>query len=142
MQLVKQLMTTHLHTHLPTDTLRDAEKTMAGHHIRHIPVVDEEGKLCGLMSQREFLTEAFRITDKFGAHHLQEYLSKTGISQCMQHEVVTVTPDTSLQQAGESLRANCRQGCVLVTDEHKVLVGMLTSQDFVKLAITLLQQNN
>ena len=68
MQYVHELMKTGLMTHTPEDTLRDAEKTMGEHHIRHLPVVDPDGKLVGLMSQREFLAEAFRITDKFGAN--------------------------------------------------------------------------
>lgn len=138
MKLVSELMTTELLSHTPSDTLRDAEKTMGEHHIRHIPVVDEQGKLVGLMSQREFLAEAFRITDRFGAHHLQDYLGKTLISQCMQTSPVTVTPATTLKEAGETLRANRRQGCLLVVDDQNRLVGMLTSQDFVKLAVTLL----
>lgn len=138
MKHVSDLMTTELLSHKPGDTLRDAEHSMAQHHIRHIPVVDDNGKLCGLMSQREFLAEAFRITDKFGAHHLQDYLGKTLISQCMQTQVVTVGPDTPLKDAGETLRANRRQGCLLVVDDQNQLVGLLTSQDFVKLAIHLL----
>lgn len=138
MKLVSDLMTTTLLTHKPGDSLRDAEHTMAQHHIRHIPVVDEHNVLCGLMSQREFLAEAFRITDKFGAHHLQDYLGKTLIEQCMQTQIATVGPATTLKEAGETLGANRRQGCLLVIDDQNHLVGMLTSQDFVKLAIHLL----
>jgi CBS domain-containing membrane protein len=139
MKRVSELMTTELLSHQPGDTLRDAEQTMAQHHIRHIPIVDEQGQLCGLMSQREFLAEAFRITDKFGAHHLKDYLGKTLISQCMQTRIATVKPETLLKEAGETLRANRRQGCLLVVDNENFLVGMLTSQDFVKLAVHLLE---
>ncbi|WP_221797645.1 CBS domain-containing protein [Oceanobacter mangrovi] len=141
MKYVHELMKTEVITHLPSDTLRDAEATMGTHQIRHVPVVDADGKLLGLMSQREFLTEAFRITDKFGAHLLQEYLAKTPIEQCMQQDLVTSGPETLLKEAADIIHDNRRQGCVLVVDEEGYLEGLLTSLDFVKLAARLLPDN-
>ncbi|UXD88814.1 CBS domain-containing protein [Thalassolituus hydrocarboniclasticus] len=139
MKLVSDLMTRELLTHLPDDTLQDAEQTMARHKIRHIPVVDNEGKVFGLLSQKEFLTEAFRITDKFGAHNLQTYLAQTKLSSCINTEVQTIAADMPLAAAGQQLRSS-RQGCLLVTDSENHLIGLLSSKDFVRLAIELLEQ--
>ncbi len=137
MKLVRDLMTRELLTHKPDDTLQDAEHTMGEHQIRHIPVVDEDGKIAGLVSQKEFLSEAFRITDKFGAHNLPSYLAKTPLKQCMKTDVITVGEDMPLTEAGQLLREK-KQGCLLVTDADNRLSGMLSSQDFVRLAIELL----
>ena len=138
MKYVHELMKTELLTHLPSDSLRDAEKTMGEHKIRHLPIVDEDGVLLGLLSQREFLAEAFRITDKFGAHHLQEYLAKTPIEQCMQTEPEGIAADALLKDAAMLIRENRKQGCALVVGADNKLQGLLTSQDFVKLAMDLL----
>lgn len=138
MKHVHELMKTELLTHTPDETLRDAEQTMGEHKIRHLPIVDGDGHLVGLMSQKEFLAEAFKITDKFGAHHLQEYLAKTTIDKCMQTELHTVKADSLLKDAAELIRSNRHQGCALVVDDSNKLVGLLTSQDFVKLAAELL----
>ncbi|MGB1090550.1 MAG: HPP family protein [Oceanobacter sp.] len=141
MKTVSELMTRELQTHLPSDSLKDVEDTMAKYHIRHVPVLDEEGVLQGLISQREFLAEAFRITDKFGSHLLPDYLAKTPASKCMKKEPVTVSADLALGEAGQILRDNRGQGCLLVTNEGGHLEGLLTSQDFVRLAVHLLNES-
>lgn len=140
MKYVEELMTQELVTHQPEDSLRDAETTMAQYRIRHIPVVNADNRLLGLMSQREFLSEAFRITDKFGSHHLSDYLAKTQLEDAMATNLTCVQPATPLHQAGKILQENRAQGCLLVTDDKGILVGLLTSQDFVTLAIQLLEQ--
>ncbi len=140
MKLVSDLMTCKLLTHLPDDTLQGAEQTMGRHQIRHIPVVDAEGKIFGLLSQKEFLTEAFRITDKFGAHNLQTYLAQTKLRSCINTNVQTVPADMPLATAGQLL-CSSRQGCLLVTDSDNHLIGLLSSKDFVRLAIKLLEQD-
>jgi len=140
MKLVRDLMTKDLLTHTPEETLQAVERTMAEHQIRHIPVVDAEGNIAGLLSQKEFLAEAFRITDKFGAHNLQSYLAKTPISQCMKKDVSTVSPDMPLAEAGKMLREK-RHGCLLVSADEQHLDGLVTSRDFVRLAVELLQNS-
>ncbi|KZZ47535.1 hypothetical protein A3759_05495 [Thalassolituus sp. HI0120] len=137
MKQISDIMIRNLITLKPTSNLKDVETTMASHQIRHIPVTDDQHKLLGLITQKEFLTEAFRITDKFGAHQLAQYLTQTQLSDCMKTTLTTVNPTTSLREAGESLHS-MKQGCLLVVDESGVLQGILTSQDFVKLALDLL----
>ena len=138
MKLVSDLMIHAVLTHKAEDTLQDAEQTLAKHQIRHLPIVDADNRVVGLLSQKEFLTEAFRITDKFGAHNLRNYLDKTPISQCMKTDIETVSPDMPLIEAGNALRSK-RHGCLLVTDNDKKLLGIVSSQDFVRLSMDLLQ---
>lgn len=137
MKTVRDIMTCGVHTLSVEGTLRDAELLMREHHVRHIPVLNEDSKVVGVLSQKEFLREAFRITDKFGAHHLQDYLAKTPVSDCLERNLETVTAETSLRNAGERLRKE-KEGCLLVTDNDGRLEGIVTSQDFVQLALTLL----
>lgn len=138
MKLVSDLMTRELLTLKPSDSLQDAERIMGQQQIRHIPVINDDGSIAGLLSQKEFLSQAFRITDKFGAHNLQNYLAKTLLSQCMNPTPNTVPADMPLAEAGRLLR-EARLGCLLVSDAHNKLAGILTSRDFVKLALVLLE---
>ena len=94
MRLVKEIMTTEVLSLMPEQNLLDAEEMMRNHRVRHIPIVDSEGKLVGVLSQKEFLREAFRITDKFGAQHLQDYLGKTTVSSCLSQSVATMVEDS------------------------------------------------
>ncbi|APR68429.1 MULTISPECIES: HPP family protein [Thalassolituus] len=140
MKTVSDIMITELFTLTPLCTLLDAERLMREHHVRHIPIIDDNRHLVGLLSQKEFLREAFRITDKFGAHHLQEYFSRTEIGSCVSNDTTKVAPDLTLKEAGETLRQE-KQGCLLVTDAEGKLLGIVTSQDFVRLAIQLLSSS-
>jgi len=137
MQTVSDIMTSDVKTLGTESTLRDAEELMREHHVRHIPVVSESGSIKGVLSQKEFLREAFRITDKFGAHHLQDYLAKTPVLDCLDKEIDTLPADTPLKTTGERLRAE-KEGCLLIADEEGNLLGIVTSQDFVRLALDLL----
>jgi len=137
MKLVQDLMTRELLTLHPENSLQDAEKLMKTHQIRHMPVVDEENHVVGVLTQKEFLSQAFRITDKFGAHLLQEYLAKTPLSQCIEKNYLLVPTTMPLAEAGRKLKEK-RHGCLMVCDENDKLIGLLTSQDFLRLAIILL----
>ena len=137
MKLVQDLMTRELLPLKPDNSLQDAEKLMKEHQIRHIPVVNDDGSIAGMLTQKEFLAQAFRITDKFGAHHLQEYLAKTPLSDCAETNYLQVAPTMTLAEAGRKLKEK-RHGCLLVCDENNRLSGLLTSQDFLRLAIILL----
>jgi len=137
MKQVGDIMVNSLITLNPDSNLKQVEELMAKKQVRHIPVVDEQQKLIGLITQKEFLAEAFRITDKFGAHQLGNYLAQTRLQDCMKTTLTTVTEHTSLREAGETMHS-MKQGCLLVTDDEQQLVGIVTSQDFVKLALDLL----
>lgn len=139
MKYCRDIMQRQLTTLSPQADLKQAERLMAQQQIRHIPVVDEQQRLCGLLTQKEFLTEAFRITDRFGAHLLNDYLARTELSTCMNAEPECISADSSLVEAGERLLAR-KQGCLLVIDENQILQGIITSRDFMRLALTQLQQ--
>ena len=139
MQTISDIMTQDVVTLSPAHTLFDAEKLMRERHVRHIPVVNEQNEVCGVLSQKEFLREAFRITDKFGAHHLQEYLAKTPVGDCLSDDICLVPAAMPLGEAGEKLRQERKNGCLMVANDERHLLGIVTSQDFVRLAVSLLQ---
>lgn len=138
MQKLSDLMITKVLTCKADDTLEHAEALMKEHQIRHLPIVAGK-EVVGLLSQKEFLAEAFRITDKFGSHNLKEYLGKTSIEQCMRRDITIFAPDTPLIDAAEALLSK-RMGCLIIADEQQQLVGIVSSKDFVRLAIALLKQ--
>lgn len=137
MNSLSDLMITEVLTCKATDTLADAETIMKEHQVRHLPIV-AGNEVVGLLSQKEFLAEAFRITDKFGAHNLRSYLAKTPIEQCMRRDIAIFAPNTPLAEAAEALLMK-RTGCLLIADEQQQLLGIVSSKDFVRLAIELLK---
>lgn len=51
--IVEQIMNTELHTLLPTNTVRDAVHLMREKKIRHVPVVDEQKTVVGLITEHD-----------------------------------------------------------------------------------------
>ena len=54
---VSEVMTVEIVSGSPNDNLPDSETRMRQSHIRHLPVLDEEGKVLGLLSIRDLLRE-------------------------------------------------------------------------------------
>lgn len=137
MKHVNQLMASPVHS-LPTGSnLQEAEQLMGSKQIRHLPIVNADNQVVGLLTQKEFLAEAFRITDRFGAQNLKTYLAKTPVEQCMNTDIHSIAPTLTLKEAAQRL-LDTRLGCLLVTDEQQQLLGIVSSKDFVRLSIELI----
>ena len=60
-QPVSKVMSSHVVTISLESSYDEAKSLMLSHHIRHLPVVDDTGKLVGLFSLRAFLDEIHGI---------------------------------------------------------------------------------
>ena len=58
--LVNSAMATHVITAVPDLKVADAERLMAEHRIRRLPVVDEDGKPVGVISMNDLTIECVR----------------------------------------------------------------------------------
>jgi len=115
--------------------LADARQLMANHNIRHLPIVDHQQRLVGLVSQRDILAAS-------QPHHIGEPLASNpqeqqGISRVMSRDVLSVSPQMTVRCAAETLSRN-HIGCLPVVDDAQ-LVGIVTGSDFINVAINLLQ---
>lgn len=130
---VRDLMTDHVFTLGPLDDLESLYELMETHHVRHVPVVDRDGDLVGLVTQRDLARRALGAQDDLPLSMQQEILRRHRVREIMSTEVDTVEPDESLKAAAEMLIEN-KIGCVPVVEgEH--LVGILTESDFVRLYV-------
>ena len=131
---VNEIMSTELITLEPGDSVSKAAETMTKNNIRHIPVVDPQNQVIGIISQRDVL--------KAGAFSSQ--ISKPTldcpISDIMTEEILTTHPKDSLRAAGLTLQKH-KYGCLPVVD-NDVLVGIITDSDFVGVAINLIEEQD
>ncbi|HMR77963.1 MAG TPA: CBS domain-containing protein, partial [Polyangiaceae bacterium] len=67
------------------------------------------------------------------AKEVDELVHKLPAKRIMRDDFVTVRPDATLVDVAEQMWKE-RVGCVLVTDEGGVLVGIITEGDFLRLA--------
>ncbi|MHB0777485.1 CBS domain-containing protein [Halomonas sp. WWR20] len=136
--VVADIMIRNIVTLRLEQTLNDGNEAMREHKIRHLPVLDEQGQLAGLLNQKVVLREALRITDNYGSHRLSHHLGRIPLAEVISRDVLTLSVDTPLADAGSKLLAH-RQGAMPVLDGDERLVGILSSADFVRLAVALLE---
>jgi IMP dehydrogenase len=104
---------------LPLDaTVMDAQMSMKEHRIGGIPIIDKEGYLKGIVTNRDLRFE------KQSARPITEIMTTEGL--------VTTSEGTSLQQAEVILQKNKIEKLPVVDADFK-LVGLITFRDITKL---------
>ncbi len=130
---VRDLMTPRVFTLGPADDLEALYDLMDAHHVRHVPIVDRDGDVVGLVTQRDLARSALGARELLPLSVQQEILRRREVREIMATDVEAVEPDESLKVAAEMLLEN-KIGCLPVVEgEH--LVGILTESDFVRLYV-------
>ncbi len=101
----------------PTATLAEAQALMSGHRISGIPVVEADGKLVGILTNRDV---------RFAGD------PKQPVSELMTHEnLATVSTEVGKEEARRLLHAR-RIEKLLVVDAQYRCVGLITVKDIEK----------
>jgi len=129
---VGDLMTKDLFLVEQNQKLARADEIMRTQRVRHVLVVDEEGELQGVLSQRDLFHGGLLRALGFGAHAKDQALDSLLVKEAMKTDVITTGPEASLENAAR-LMTEKKIGCLPVLDAGK-LVGILTEGDFVLLA--------
>ncbi len=101
-------------------TVRDAKNNMKEYSIGGIPIVDDEGKLLGIVTNRDLRFE------KNDDRPIAEVMTS--------EKLVTVSEGTSLADAEEILQENKIEKLPVVNEAY-VLVGLITFRDITKLTL-------
>lgn len=128
---VRDLMTKDVVTLEHNDKLLLADDLMRLGRIRHVPIVDGDGALAGIVSQRDLFHSALMKALGYGSYGQRKALDMVSIKEAMKTDVVTTTPDTLLSDAARTM-LDRKIGCLVVVEDGKI-VGILAESDFVKL---------
>lgn len=123
---VKDCMSANPITISPTTPIMEALNTMKKHKIRQLPVV-ENGKLVGLVTERELLTVTPSPATTLSIYEMNYLLAKMVVKEVMVKKPVTVEPSSNIEDAALIMRDN-KLGSLLVT-ENGNLVGIITQTD-------------
>ncbi len=103
----------------PTATLRDAETIMSTYHISGVPITDDDNRLVGILTNRDF-----RFVDP------EDY--DLPVTEFMTSENIISAPvDIKLEDAKRLLHQHRIEKLVLV-DENNILKGLITVKDIQK----------
>lgn len=132
---IEAIMSADLITLSPGATLAEARTLMRENQIHHLPVIDDEKNLLGLVT----LTNVLAATDSFlRGDEDRIHAAEIRIDDVMVTDVATVEREASLRSAALFLEKH-RIGCLPVMDDEKIC-GIITDTDFVAVAINLLEQ--
>ncbi|HRC85595.1 MAG TPA: CBS domain-containing protein [Thermoanaerobaculia bacterium] len=129
--LVRDLMTEQVLALGPNSTLQEVDDLMQERHIRHVPVVDHQGDLIGLISHRDLLRNSLIEQGELPSYVENAVLTRLHARDVMVTSVEAVAPETDLREAAQIMLEN-KYGCLPVVEGRR-LVGILTEADFVRL---------
>lgn len=130
---VRELMSTPVTTLAPTDTLERAEDRMITSRVRHLPVVDDDDVLVGLVSLSDLLAASITWLRDPSGQEDRAAKRDVSVSEIMRRSLETIAPDADATYAADVFLAQ-KISCLPVIDEDDHLLGIVTDADFVRLA--------
>jgi len=101
----------------PTDKVRDALAVMERYHISGVPITDEEGRLVGILTNRDL--------------RFEDDLDQPVANLMTKENLITAPVGTTLDEAREILH-KYKIEKLPVVDEHGILKGLITVKDIQK----------
>jgi acetoin utilization protein AcuB len=125
--IVADIMTTNVISISSDTSLAEARRIMDAHRVRRLPVIDR-GKLTGVVTRDALDRMGPSQLTTFSVHELGYLVNKITVKEVMRREVVTVTPDMTVEEA-VALAQSKKVGMLIVVEGNKV-VGVATTNDF------------
>ncbi len=136
---VAEVMTRQIITILPDASILDAMESMLEHNISGLPVVDTDGKLVGVVTESDFLRNGLGgVAPK--RHRMIELLFRPDqaasdparlharkVKDVMTVNLITVAPDTPIEDAVALMRKNDIKRLLVLRDGH--LAGVISRAD-------------
>lgn len=130
-------MTPHPVTVRPHESALDAIEKMTDHGIRHLPVVDAQRRVIGVLSIDDVRAALpADLTLPPDAAH-RSAARESAVAEIMTYAPLTTRPDAPLEAAARLLAVR-RIGCLPVVDARERLVGILSETDALQALAALL----
>ena len=148
MQVI-DIMSTKLITVGPKTSVRKVAEILVNHKISGVPVVDEEGKILGIVSEGDLVRKEFapELPDELcilGAviyySGLREYqdafrkIAAISAEQLMTKKIISVKADDDVSEVAKILYEKHIKR-VPVLDDEKHLLGIVSRRDIVKMML-------
>ena len=136
---VQELMSEALYTLSAHDTIHTARELMLEKRIRHVPIVDDEDNLVGLLTKHDVLAVSLSTLAEVENEVRDELEEGIPIGEVMITDLMVGYLTTSLREAARVMLEQ-KHGCLPILSADQKLAGILTEADFVKLALHLMER--
>lgn len=130
---VSRIMRTEFASLRATDRLDLADQIMKLGRVRHLPVLDPDGRIVGIVSNRDLLEASLTNVLDFEREQRQGFLRSVDVAEVMTRDVETIAPEAPLAAVASRLIGH-RIGCLPVVRDDRVMVGLVTETDLLAAA--------
>lgn len=134
---IDQYMTKNVVTVKAQDSFLLASQLMKSRQIRRVPVVDDQGQVVGIITDRDIKEFSPSQAISLDVWELHDLVNKIQIGEAMTRHPITVTPDTPIEDAATLMRDE-KVGGLPVIEKGK-LVGIITESDIFNVLTDLIR---
>ena len=131
---LKEIMTDEVISAEVSAPFSEVAEKLTRRGIRHLPIIDDEKKLVGIMTERDlFKIQPPRKLEEGGWYYDKEMLDAVILEDVMIKAPFCMHPDDSIGEALLQMVRN-KYGCIPIVDKKNVLCGIVTQIDILQLA--------
>lgn len=132
---VKDWMTEEVQTVPRRMPLPEAYQLMISAEIRRLPVVDDEGRLCGIVTLGDMRSAQPSPATSLGIWERNYLLSNLTVERIMTPDPVTIRAEQTIGDAAELMLQHRISGLPVV-DADGVICGIITESDIFRMVVT------
>jgi acetoin utilization protein AcuB len=117
-------------------TIFDAQELLAKNKIRHLPIIDKDRRLIGIITDRD-IRSALPYKSLMENGSEKERVSKFKVKDIMTKDPISISPTYTLQDA-LLLIQNSKVGALPVVDDNHKLKGIISVRDLLRAFINVL----
>jgi acetoin utilization protein AcuB len=122
----------------PEKTVFEAQELMAGNHIRHLPVVDQNRQLIGIVTDRDIRSAMpYNFIKDSCSEEQREQICALTVKDIMTRDPISVSPTYTIQDALLMIQ-NSKVGALPVVGDDGKLSGILSVRDLLRAFINVL----
>lgn len=133
---ISEVMTRDVLFVRPDDTMEKVDELFRTHNIHHLPVLDENGKVVGIVSKTDYFKIIHGFT-LFRNEKMESYnkaiLRSLLVKEVMTKQVAKLHPDDTVMVAAGFFKENLFHAIPVVDSDGK-LVGIVTTYDLLNYA--------
>ncbi len=133
--IIERRMTRNPVTASPDMSVAEASALMKREKVHRLPVLDKERKLVGIISEKDILYASPSPVSSLSIHEMAYLLSQLTVKKLMVRDVVTITKDTTVEEAAR-LMVDQDLSSLPVLEDGK-LIGIISKSDLFKILLEL-----
>ena len=119
-------------------TIFDAQELLAQNKIRHLPIIDKDRRLIGIITDRDIRSALpYNSLTDHSSEKENERISKFKVKDIMTKDPISISPTYTIQDA-LLLIQNSKVGALPVVDDDLKLKGIISVRDLLRAFINVL----